>query len=371
MTTLSSDSAAVSPDPMVVSPLPTLPRPPRRVLFFGKNMSRSRATGGLVEAFRAQDLTVRWLNLATLRRWMGRDLAIRFARRAFRRMRPDIVVVFCRDLPFALLREFGVDATTVVWVEEPLDNMAQDYVDYLAEADAVFMTNPSKLAWLRELGIGHANFVLEGYSPSFHYPVEAARPERDVVFIGGPGREGRRVEFLSRIAAHFDLEVYGRNWSQWVGLYPNLRVRGPVRPRGFRRLCATSRIVLGLNQVNRDTLYFSNRTFLTLACRGFHLTHYVPGLERVFDNDVHLAWYTDVDDCMESLAWYLERPEERARIADAGYRCVSAEHRFESRVRYILHVLRAGSAPQGSPSAAASPALSVVNAPVSAATVSE
>jgi hypothetical protein len=311
-------------------------------MFFGKNMSRSRATGGLVEALRNHELEVKWINIATLRRWIGRDLAIRSVRRAFERFDPDIVFVFCRDLPFPLLKEFSASATTVVWVEEPLEKIAEDYVDYLAEANAVFITNPSKLQWLRSRGIHHAAFVLEGFSSTYHYPVEGADYRRDVVFIGGPGREGKRAAFLSRIAEKHDLEICGCHWGEWATLYPNLRIRGPVRPPGFRQLCATSRIVLGLNQVNGDSLYFSNRTFLTLACRGFHLTHYVPGLERVFKDREHLAWYTDLEDCLEKVDYYLANESERKRVAEAGCEYVRSAHRFDSRIQYILHTLRAG-----------------------------
>lgn len=325
------------------STIPRLPQAPRRVLFFGKNMSRSRATGGLVEALRAQELEVKWLNFATLRRWLGRDVAIRCTRRTFRRFQPDLVFIFCRDLPFPLLKEFRSDTTTVVWVEEPFENISQDYVEYLAQAHAVFITNPSKLSWLRSQGVHHAAFVLEGFSSTFHYPEEHPT-SRSIVFIGGPGREGQRAEFLSRIAERHDLEVYGRHWDEWANLYPNLRIHRPVKPPGFRRLCASSRIVLGLNQVNRDSLYFSNRTFLSLACGSFHLTHYVPGLERVFQDGEHLVWYTDVDDCIEKIDHFLAQEDERQRIARKGCEYVHEWHQFDSRIKYIMHTLRAGRA---------------------------
>ena len=47
--------------------------------------------------------------------------------------------------------------------------------------------------------------------------------------------------------------------------------------------------------------YFSNRTFLTLAAGGFHLTHYVPGLETMFENHRHLVWYRSDEECLELI----------------------------------------------------------------------
>ena len=236
-----------------------------------------------------------------------------------------------------------------VWVEEPLDEIPQDYVDYLALAHAVFMTNPSKFAWLRERGIDHTAFVLEGFSSTFHYPVEARKPLRDIVFIGGPGGQGQRAAFLSEVARNFPLEIYGRGWEPWQKQYPNLDVSGPVRASRYRQLCAESHIVLGLNRVNEDPLYFSNRTVFTLACRAFHLTHYVPKLETVFRDGVHLAWYSGIDDCLDKIAHFLERPEERSRIADAGWRHACEKHQFKSRIAYILKLLENGMPAQADP----------------------
>jgi hypothetical protein len=317
-------------------------RPLRRVLFFGKNMSRTHATGGLVEALVAHGLDVTWLNMATLRRWLGRRLAIRYAAWMFEHRRPDLVFVFCRDLPFELLVRFRERARTVVWFEEPLDDIAHSHAEYLAQAHAVFMTNPSKFDWLEAHGVPHTAFVMEGFSSTYHYPAKTSRPRRDIAFIGGPGRRGQRVEFLAEVSRHFDLEVFGCGWERHAARHPELRVRPAVRAGGYRKLCASSRIVLGLNQVNDDLLYFSNRTLFTLACRGFHLTHYVPRLESVFCNGVHLAWFSDIHDCLEKIAYYLERPEERARIAAAGYEYALAEHQFTARISFILKALREG-----------------------------
>src|SRR5690606_35201987 len=154
---------------------------------------------------------------------------------------------------------------------------------------------------------------------------------------------GQRVDFLARLAREFHLEVYGRGWSDWAQRLPPGCVGGQVRPRRYRRLCATSKVVLGINQINHDRLYFSNRTFMTLACGGFHVTHYVPGLEQVFRDGEHLVWYQDFDDCVACIRRYLDAPEERRSIGEAGRKLVFAEHDFGARVAKVLEVLRSGS----------------------------
>lgn len=314
----------------------------RRVLFYGKSMSRTRCSGALVDAMREHGLEVRWRNPVTLRRWMGRERANRVMRWEFRRFAPDLVFVFFRDLPPVLLAEFRRDARVVLWCEEALENLDGSIVDYFAQADLVCLSNPARLPWLRERGLDNMIFLLSGFSPAYHRPARPQPPRRDVAFIGGPGRKGQRADFLAAISERFHTEIFGLHWERWTSLYPSLRVRGKANPRNYARICASSRIVLGINEINDDPCYFSNRTFLTLACGGFHLTHYVPQLERVFRDGEHLAWFRRQDDAIEAIGHWLGRDAERRRVASAGHEQVLRHHRYFHRLARVLHVLREG-----------------------------
>ena len=106
-------------------------------------MSRTRCTGGLVDALQRHGVEVRWRNLVTLRRWFGHGLANRLARAEFRRFQPDTVFVFFRDLPQLLAAEFHRDARIVIWCEEALETLDGSVVDYFANADVLAMSNPS------------------------------------------------------------------------------------------------------------------------------------------------------------------------------------------------------------------------------------
>lgn len=314
----------------------------RRVLFFGKSMSRTRCTGALVDSLQRYGVEVRWRNLVTWRRWFGIQVANKLCKAEFERFQPDVVFVFFRDLPLALMSEFRRSARVVVWCEEALETLDASVVDYFHQADIVCMSNPARFAWLREHGLDNMAFLMSGFAPRFHKPVPAQRPVRDVAFIGGPGRRGQRASLLARIAREFDTEVYGRHWDRWIGVHRHLRVSGQVNNKGYSRVCATSRIVLGVNEVNDDAYYCSNRTFLTMACGAFHLTHYVPRLDEVFVHGEHLAYYRDEDDALEQVAKWLPLVNERASIAANGHAEVMTHHQYYHRVARILHWLEHG-----------------------------
>ncbi len=309
----------------------------RRILFFGKSMSRTRCTGGLVDALQSHGASVEWMNMATLRRWFGTKASFGLARRKFRKFRPDLVFVFCRDLPLELVQEFSGDARIVLWIEEAF--VDRRHVDYLRSADLVCMSNPTHAPWLAEHGVDQVAFLMSGFSARYHRPwTEPVEPVRDVAFIGGPGRKGQRAEVLSRLAeAGIDCHVFGDGWKSGAhNLSSCLTLHGPVSSKQYRKVCATSRIVLGMNEVNDHRLYFSNRTWLTMACRGFHLTHYVPGLEDLFTPGEHLIWFHDADDALAQVRDWLARPEDRARVAAAGCELVHNSHRYADRVEGAL-----------------------------------
>lgn len=340
-------SVEMGPLPESGKPLLESGKPLHRVVFFGKNMSRSRCTGGLVEALRAHGLQVRWLNRATLRRWLGERGADSWIRRTMNSSRPDMVFVFWRDLPLALLREFKERVLTVLWVEESLSTMGEAEMSYLKAPHLVAMSNLGHIEMLREHGIHNAVFLPAGFSPSMHYPV-APRGERwDVAYIGGPGRRGQRARLLAQIGLRFDTRVFGRGWQHYHDRPPQLHVGGVVFPRKYRRVCANARIVLGLNEVNQVPYYSSNRVFLTLGCGAFHLTHYVPGLEEVFQDGVHLAYFRSPEECLEKVAFYLRNDRLRDEIAARGCELARREHRYFDRIRSILAMLREGSGADG------------------------
>jgi len=51
---------------------------------------------------------------------------------------------------------------------------------------------------------------------------------------------------------------------------------------------------------------------------------------------VHCAWYRNLEHGIAQVRHYLDRPEERARIAEAGRRHALEHHTYAHRVRLLL-----------------------------------
>ncbi len=318
------------------------PLRPKRVLFFGKRKSRTKCTGALVDALRAEGMHVMTINCSMLRRWIG-SLGMRATVRLIRMVyRPDLCFVFFHDLPPLLMEQFSGELPTVVWMEEQTAHTDSSHVDYVRNVRLLCLSTPNLVRAYRSQGVRNATFLMSGFSPRFHRPIgNDVRKERDIAFIGGPGAMGDRPGFLAWLSQRHQLTLFGRrdSWLPYLSRFPELNWCTEVRPRGYARACASSSIILGLNQSHDSALYFSNRIFLTLACGGFHLTHYVPRMEEVFDRGVHLDWFESRDECVERIEWYLGHPRECKRIAEQGAALVHEKHRYQDRVRAILQML--------------------------------
>jgi len=294
---------------------------------------------------------------------VGRHADIqRGLRRACREFRPDLLfgLKLDRIAPETLRAVRRAGTRVLLWL---VDYVAPSPPTWLRrgvrECDAVFVTGKGFVPELRALGSAPVHWVLEGvHLPAFPAIDVGAAQRRlfgsDVAFVGSvyhpsPDSEAfrARARLLRAVAARHDLKVWGPQ------RYPGTRrrlggrltlIQWPAYNHDFVRVCRSARIVLGINLVNSIELYFSNRTFLTLAAGGFHLTHYVPGLETLFRNHDHLVWFRSQAECLELIAHYLARPAQARAIAERGRAYVRRRFAMTGQVRRILRLMDAGDA---------------------------
>jgi len=78
------------------------------------------------------------------------------------------------------------------------------------------------------------------------------------------------------------------------------------------------------------------RHFEICGCGGFQLSYYVEGIEHCYEIDREISIYTDVEDLVEKIEYYLSNDKERQEIAEAGYKRTLLEHTYEKRLKEIL-----------------------------------
>ena len=205
--------------------------------------------------------------------------------------------------------------------------------------DLFATTKSFNMPELRAAGAHDVLFVDMAYSPAIHRP-HAVTPELrerfggDVGFVGWP--EGARERSMRHLARHgVSVRVWGP-WPRWKAA-PNLRIEGgPLWDEDYARALSAFRINLGfLRRVNRDLQ--TTRSIEIPACGGFLLAERTAEHQRLFREDVEAVFFSDDRELLEKCRHYLAHEDERARIAEAGFRrCVESAYSYEARLSFIL-----------------------------------
>mgnify|MGYP001591228625 FL=1 len=80
---------------------------------------------------------------------------------------------------------------------------------------------------------------------------------------------------------------------------------------------------------------YQQRVFEILNMGGFLLTNRVKD-ENLFIDKEHLIYYNDFNHLYELICYYIDKPDERERIAKAGQKEVLEKHQYIHRVKEII-----------------------------------
>jgi len=149
--------------------------------------------------------------------------------------------------------------------------------------------------------------------PDCYKPNEVIK-KYDICFVGHICND-KRVNFLDDMFKAFPNFWYGqRKFEEAAEIF------------------CKSRIVLNTAAVDDINM----RIFETLLTKSFLLTEWVPTFKGMFKDGVHFVTYKTSEEAVEKAQYYLDHPEEREKIAQAGYDLVKEYHTYENRAETIL-----------------------------------
>lgn len=307
---------------------------PYRIAFFTKSKRKTLYTTYVIRALRRSGCEVRRVNMRAVCRYVGRSLADRIVRAHVDRFSPDACVIFSTDIQAETLDYFREKVKTAILLDDCFE-VNTPHTEMLKRVDVFFHTSRGQFDEYRAAGVRRPVYVHSGVDPDYHRRARpSARYAGEVAFIGKAfGTE--RIEFIQQLSRDLSLKVYGAGWRPH-GVTP---ARESVGVREFARICASSKIVVGIDKTAEQELYFSNRTWFVLGCGGFLLTRYIPGLETLFANHRHLVWYRDAAEAVDLARHYLKSDAERSTIARQGYEFVHEHYRFDRMAKNMIEVL--------------------------------
>lgn len=163
----------------------------------------------------------------------------------------------------------------------------------------------------------------------------------DVLWTGrrGFGDNPVRNEIIDKLSAivekqaglmkdrrEFDIAIFGHDGKVWLG------------EKDYVNYINGTKIGIGSNSFNRRK-YSSDRLGNYMSCGTFFLTQHIEGIEELFERGVHLDWFYTVDEMMEKIKFYLERPELRYNIAQRGRELILKHFDYKPLILNLLRII--------------------------------
>lgn len=182
--------------------------------------------------------------------------------------------------------------------------------------DAVFIAQKEFVPAFHQMGHRHTHWLPHACDAGIHNTDSKIRPY-DVGFVGKLGMRGtQRYEILSSV-----LPKYRTN--DYLKYYP---------PREMAIVYGQSKIVFNAS-INGDV---NMRVFEAMAAGALLVTDRIGnGLSELFEEGTHYIGYSTISEALEKIEYFLEKSEERERIARAGQRAVLEHHTYDRRWEFI------------------------------------
>jgi spore maturation protein CgeB len=201
--------------------------------------------------------------------------------------------------------------------------------------------------------LGYANVILSQWACNkYAYSPAGADIEHNVTFVGQP--HGGRGDVIRQLEnAGHRVECWGFGWpngrvdhSEMVKIFSSSRINLNLSNSSSDRWTARMRvgaIVRGRRPWSkRRRSQIKGRTFEVPGCGGFLLTERVPHLEDYLVPGQEVGVFDSTADLVDQVKYWLDHPDERAAVAEAGYRRVMAEHTYDHRFVAIFRAMGLG-----------------------------
>ncbi len=194
------------------------------------------------------------------------------------------------------------------------------YKRYAPFFDYLFIAQRDYIPFFKKWGFENTFWLPHACDPQTHQIASRER-DIDVGFVGKFGtKDSSRHRILSAVLPHFKTNKADQ-------YYP---------PSELALIYGRSKIVFNAS-IHGDLIM---RVFEALASGALLVTDRIKnGLDVIFQEDIHYVGYSDADEAMAKICYYLSHPEERFKIAAEGQRLALQKHTYRDRWEEIQKTL--------------------------------
>jgi spore maturation protein CgeB len=285
---------------------------------------------------------MRWLNTVDL------DVINRKLVSMAHKLQPDIALITGGHRVTAstvrALKNFGIK--TILWtIDAPLD--FQPILDAAPLYDCIVCQGTEAIELLNRKKINGAQWLPVACDPEYHKPIpllpaEMERYGHDIVFAGS--YYPNRASLFEKLTG-FDFGIWGPGWDK---LESASKLREHIKgyhtpPSEWLKIYSASKIVLAVHYQDPENVIpvyqASPRVFEALACGAFVIVDNQKDVFSLFDDEKHLVSFSDSDDLIEKITYYLAHPQKRREIANRGREEVLRNHTYVDRIKRLLSLI--------------------------------
>lgn len=214
-------------------------------------------------------------------------------------------------------------------------------------------SNDERMTGFKEnLGIEYRTLLLAA-DDEIIYPESSEAFQADISYIGTnlPGKRELLTYLMLEFRNSRHFALYGQDWTlaskikgylQRIGQYGNIPVmRSLVSPQlglqDERKIYTSSTISINIHEEYQKIFGDINeRTFKIPLAGGFQIVDSVSSLGKYFTPGEEIVVAESKSDWVEKINYYLENPEDRRPIIEAGMKKVKQFHTYKNRVKSIM-----------------------------------
>jgi spore maturation protein CgeB len=246
------------------------------------------------------------------------------------------------------LRKRGI--ITVLWFVE--DFLRFTYWREMAQYyDFVFTIQKGEcIDAIKKAGAGDVHYLPTACDPYFHVPLKLSAEEKEkwgspISFVGA-GYHNRQQMFASLVNLPF--KIWGSEWPTCKPFDRMVQEQARrISPEEYIKIFNATDVNLNLHSsTERDGVdpfgdFLNPRTFELASCGAFQLVDDRSLLSECFEVGKELITFDSLSDLKDKIAYYLDRPEERAAIANRARERVLRDHTYERRLEQMLSMIYA------------------------------
>jgi len=209
--------------------------------------------------------------------------------------------------------------------------------------DHIFAYRQKNIKDYQKLGYNKVSLLRSYYISKDNYHIKVLPKDDyicDLIFVGHFEDDGIDEYIKALLEADVDLKLFGPEWYKSKHYAFFVKKLGPiiVLKEDYNLAINSAKICLVfLSTLNNDS--YTRRVFEIIAAKSFMLATFTDDLNSLFQENKEAAYFHSKEDLLKKIRFYLDNPDIRNNIAEAGYqRLLKDGHEVTDRVKEIIKV---------------------------------